>query len=376
MDRSAGTATDRRGVALMATVSCVAGYGGGGLGQHLAQIVEDFRSTDELQYYYSSAPRPDDAAGIRVAPSLSRFVMRYTPARFDSGWRTYVGSEFFDRAVASRIVGTDRHVGFSGQTLRTFNACQSSVLELVSPMAHVGLAAERYEAACRVYPIEHPWLNAAGIRKALAEYERADVIRVASDYVRESFLAFGVPERKLARDDLRVSERFSRRERRESGDRFRIVYVGALTVTKGVPLLLDAFSRLSGEAELVLVGGWASRGMRRFVQERLRMDARIRVVPGDPLEHLRAADVLVHPSYSDGFGYAPMEAIACGVPVVVTEDTGMSELVREGETGYVVPTGSIAALAERLDHIRRHQPNAVASTAQAGASPVSKRAGS
>jgi glycosyltransferase involved in cell wall biosynthesis len=331
------------------TVSCTAGYGTGGLGQHLAHIVAELRSREELQSYYSPAPEPGDVAGVTVESPLARFAMRYTPARFDSGWRTYIGWELFDRAVAKRIARADRHVGFSGQALRTFGVCRSSVLEIVSPTAHVALVAERYDAAHRAYPIERPWLSAAGVRKALAEYERADVIRVASDYVWESFLAFGVPEGKLVRDDLVVSERFARREPREPDDVFRVLYVGALTVTKGVPVLIDAFSRLSGNAELVLVGGWASRGMRRFLQERMSIDSRIRVVSGDPLEHLLRADVLVHPSYSDGFGYAPMEAIACGVPVIVTEDTGMKEYVADEVEGYVVPTGDGVALGEALE---------------------------
>ena len=70
------------------------------------------------------------------------------------------------------------------------------------------------------------------------------------------------------------------------------------------------------------------------------------------MPHLRRADVLAHASYSDGFGYAPMEALACGVPVIVTEDTGMKEHVEEGVNGYVVPTGDVDALVERLEWVR------------------------
>jgi len=80
-------------------------------------------------------------------------------------------------------------------------------------------------------------------------------------------------------------------------------------------------------------------------------DERITVGPGDPLPLLQRADVFVHPTYEDGFGYAPMEALACGVPVIVTEDTGMKEHVQEGENGYVVPTGSVEATAEALMRI-------------------------
>jgi glycosyltransferase involved in cell wall biosynthesis len=57
----------------------------------------------------------------------------------------------------------------------------------------------------------------------------------------------------------------------------------------------------------------------------------------------------VHPSYEDGFAYAPAEALACGVPVLVTEDTGMKELLEDQRAGLVLPTGDLAALREAID---------------------------
>jgi glycosyltransferase involved in cell wall biosynthesis len=123
-------------------------------------------------------------------------------------------------------------------------------------------------------------------------------------------------------------------------------------MTKGIALLLEAFDQLSvSNAELRIVGGWSTRGVRRKLQSRIAQDPRITVQPGDPLPVLQKADVFVHPSYEDGFGYAPMEALACGVPVVVTEDTGMKEYVREGINGFVVPTGSVDAIVAALENL-------------------------
>ncbi len=115
-------------------------------------------------------------------------------------------------------------------------------------------------------------------------------------------------------------------------------------------LLIDAFSRLQhDDLRLTLVGGWGTRGMRRFVQRACALDPRIAVRPGDPLAHLRRAAVCVHPTYEDGFAYAPAEALAAGVPVLVTEDTGMKELITSPREGRVLPTGDLEALTEALD---------------------------
>jgi glycosyltransferase involved in cell wall biosynthesis len=128
------------------------------------------------------------------------------------------------------------------------------------------------------------------------------------------------------------------------------VYVGSLAVHKGVPLLIDAFRRLPHEdMRLRLVGGWGSRGMRQFVQRACAGDRRISVCPGDPLPHLRAARLCVHPAYEDGFGYAPAEALACGVPVIVSEDTGMKDLIDSGRTGLILATGDLDALTAAIE---------------------------
>ena len=340
----------------MTTFSCTAGYGAGGLGRHFAQLVEEARAKGELDAYYCPFPQTGDDAGHPVRSRAASPALTYTPIRFDLGWRTYVGAELFDRAVSHHIGRTPKHVGFSGQALRTFEAVSPAALELVSPTAHVDLLTERYARAHRAYPVERPWLNEAGRRKAVSEYRKADIIQVASEYVRDSFLAAGIPPERLRRVRLSVPERFAPAPRTREDRRLRVLYVGSLTVAKGVPVLLDAFRRLEGDAELVLLGGWGTRGMRRLVQDRLAADPRIRLGSGDPFGELRQTDVLVHPSFGDGFGYAPMEALACGVQVIVSEDTGMKEHVREGVNGWVVPTGSVDAIVERLLHARSVSP--------------------
>ena len=66
-------------------------------------------------------------------------------------------------------------------------------------------------------------------------------------------------------------------------------------------------------------------------------------------ELLRSVDILVLPSlHNEGFPNAVMEAMAAALPVVATDTGGVRELVIDGLTGYVVPPGDAAALAERI----------------------------
>jgi glycosyltransferase involved in cell wall biosynthesis len=100
---------------------------------------------------------------------------------------------------------------------------------------------------------------------------------------------------------------------------------------------------------LVLIGGWGSRGMRRFVQDACAADPRISAGPGDPLPALRKASLCVHAAWEDGFAYAPAEAYVAGVPVLVSEDTGMKDMISSPERGLVLATGDLDALTESID---------------------------
>ena len=334
------------------TAACTAAPGEGGLGRHFAEVLRSLVNRGELARYF--APETSEAfpLGAAVRSPAGSVLARLPPARFDARARTYIGDALFDRAVAKMLEPANAHVGFAGHSLWTFRraAAGGARLVLVSPTAHVAQTRGRYAEAYAKHPIERPWLGRTLAARTELEYGLADTIQVASEYVRESFLEAGVPPERLERVHLSIADRFRPApEARADDGIFRIVYVGGLTVAKGLPVLLDGFARLPLEAaELTLVGGWSSRGMRRHVLAAAARDVRIALVTADPLPYLQRADAYVHPSFQDGFGYAPMEALACGVPVVVTEDTGMKEHVREGETGYVVRAGDADALVERL----------------------------
>jgi len=349
----------------MRVIACNSPYGQGGVGQHFAQLVEESRAQGLLDRYYAPDLKPDDEAGSPVETRRWHdWLVQYTPIRFSRGWRSYLRNEFFDVQVTKVLdPPLRRFMGFVGTSLRSFRRADdlgAGSLELVAANSHVRNLRRQHDRAREQHGIGDSWLNDAQMHKTLREYEMADTIYVHSDYTRRSFLDAGVPEEKLERMYLNVHPRFRPPDRRTDDGPFRIVYVGRIEATKGIPLLLEAFSRLpTDNKDLTLVGGWSTRSMRKYMEPWLA-DDRIQLAPGDPLPALHEADAFVHPTYEDGFGYAPMEALACGVPVIVTEDTGMKEYVREGETGFVVPTDQITPIVDRLEHLR--QQSLVATT--------------
>lgn len=333
-------------------VACRSPYNKGGLGRHFAEIVEEARDQNPLICYYSQRRNSEDTTSLALPPQGIEKWLRYTPLRYSPGWLNHLENVFFDRSVARVLQPANEFEGFGGQTLQSFQRARQLGYDHLSMQAansHVNNIQRQHKKALSQWSFETSWLNTAQQHKTLQEYEMADTIYVASEYTRQTFLNEGISSSKLRKRIFRVDPRFVPSQTCIDDGVFRIVYTGSLTVVKGIPVLVEAFSRFKNvSAELILVGGWATRGMRKYLQSWMAKDKRIRLAPGDPLPHLHKASLYVHPSFEDGFAYAPMEALTCNVPVIVTKDTGMKDYVHEGINGYIVPAGDKEALLERL----------------------------
>jgi glycosyltransferase involved in cell wall biosynthesis len=204
------------------------------------------------------------------------------------------------------------------------------------------------------------------------EYGLATNVRVASKWAKRSLVAGGVPEDKIHVSDLEVDlDRFSPGSERVDSKILRVCYAGSVDLRKGVVYLLRALRRLGTDASLTIVGATGSRPMRQLVERESRgLDLHMR--PGDPVPAYRTADLFVLPTLEDGFGYVAAEAMACGLPVVVTDACGAAEWVVEGKTGWIVPVRSTDAIAEVLNTARSRKSELPAMGAEAREAVVSR----
>lgn len=333
-------------------VSCPSTHGTGGLGQHLSQIGRDVSAQGAEPRFYCHTRMHDDPV-FHVSGMWERRVFRLPPFRWNAAARVWLRHEWFDRQVASRLVPAESLTVFMGAGLHTIRAARRLgipriVLEM--PNTHPRNVRARQLEAWRMHPVEKPWMGEAMCRKIERELALVDEVRGNSGLTLATAEARGVPASILARRRLPPDARFSTARRRDPGDGTRrAVFVGSLAVGKGVPLLVDAFREVRGDdLRLVLVGGWSSRGMRRFLERSMALDPRILIRPGDPLPHLETAAMAVHPAWEDGWGYAPAEAVAAGVPTWVSDQTGARELVEGGAAGGVLPHGDPRAWKDLL----------------------------
>ena len=137
-----------------------------------------------------------------------------------------------------------------------------------------------------------------------------------------------------------------------------LLYVGRYTEVKRLPLLIEAYAeaapRFDRRAPLVLVGGFPGEWEGEHPLHAIRRTGARDVFLAGWHDHaelpdfLAASDIVVLPSVREQFGQVLVEGAACGLPSIAVDAYGPAEIVRDGETGRLVPPDDRAALATAL----------------------------
>jgi glycosyltransferase involved in cell wall biosynthesis len=198
-------------------------------------------------------------------------------------------------------------------------------------------------------------------------YENMDHIAVPSRAYLEQLVEKGFDRAKLYVMPRGVDlERFSPEKRDLSfwhqfnlNGEFKFFYAGRISKEKNLVNLLDAFRSLRGDdgfsAKLILAGDGPDliELKQEYSNENILFTGRL---DGEALSRAYAsADFFVFPSLTDTFGNVVLEAHACGLPAIVSEEGGPCEIVRSHNSGLVVNARSSASLAEALRTVRRDE---------------------
>jgi glycosyltransferase involved in cell wall biosynthesis len=135
---------------------------------------------------------------------------------------------------------------------------------------------------------------------------------------------------------------------------FVFVFVGRVVKDKGVNELAEAMKKLSGSCKLILVGPMEANldPIQPENEEFFRTSSDV-IATGqqdDIRPFLKAADALVFPSYREGFPNVVLQAGAMGLPSIVTNINGSSEIIIEGENGTVIDAQSVGALIAAMQN--------------------------
>jgi len=213
-----------------------------------------------------------------------------------------------------------------------------------------------YDAKRRIW---HKFLN---YRKS---FERADVLLATSEYTKTDLVRiFNIDPKKIVvaqpAVDLKVfnpdiPEKDLREVRNVYGlpGKF-VLFLNTIEPRKNLAGLIKAFERIHSDAHLVIAGrlGWKYRKDFKLIQHS-KKSGKIKYIGYIQEEHkpalIKLASALAYPSFYEGFGFQPLEAMAVGTPVVASSVTSLPELV--GQSGLLVNPYNSDELARGLDAV-------------------------
>lgn len=250
------------------------------------------------------------------------------------------------------------HAHFWMSGFAALRAAHEYGIPVVQTFHALGSVKRRYQKAADTSPPSRIRLESKLAQNVTA------IIATCTDEVRE-LAAYGVPPERVfvipcgvATEDFRPDGSVAER----SGDRFRILTFGRLVPRKGVGTLITALRHVP-DTELIVAGGPDRHSLRddpdarrliRLAEEqgvagRVRFLGRVAHEEMPPL--IRSADTVVSVPWYEPFGITPLEAMACGVPVIASAVGGHLDTVEDGVTGLLVPPQrpmTLAALLRQL----------------------------
>jgi glycosyltransferase involved in cell wall biosynthesis len=212
------------------------------------------------------------------------------------------------------------------------------------------LLAEEYDRAGIAFEPVHPRM----IAREEAEYAQADAITVPSHFAARSFIESGVDPAKLHVVPYGVDLGHFQPTVHRDRD-FRVLFVGQLSVRKGIGCLLKAFRQAKlPDARLVFVGSPTGETKALLGSDLLDDVEFTGALSREQVAaQMSRASVMVLPSVEEGLAMVQAQALACGCPVIATVNSGAEDIFEDGKEGFIVPARDADAIAQALTLLYR-----------------------
>ena len=253
--------------------------------------------------------------------------------------------------AAKFIHEADISIGWSGNSLEAIKESkkQGKIFILERGSSHYSYQMDILKDESRRQNINDFQPNQKLWERELLEYEYTDYISVPSEFVYNTFIQHGIQESKLIKNPYGVNlEEFYPVKKED--DVFRVIHCGGISYRKGIPYLVEAFSQLNLEnAELWIVGSIdneISNFINQFSNESIIFHGSKK--QSDLYWYLSQCDVFCLASIEEGLAMVQAQAMACGLPIISTTNTGGGELVENDKNGFVIPIRDVEAIKEKI----------------------------
>jgi len=328
-------------------LAALGGADSGGQNVHVAALAEAMARRGAEVVVHTRRDDPDLPERVEMAPGVVIHHVDAGPARVIPKDDLLPHMDVF----AERLVDAWRedrpdvaHAHFWMSGLATLLAAREHPLPVVQTFHALGVVKRRYQGDHDTSPAERSGIERDIIRRAdeivaTCTDEVFELVRLGANRSKLTVVPCGV--------DLELFTPDGPRRRRRAGMR-RILCIGRLVQRKGLGNVIEALAELP-DTELLVAGGPPREDLgsdpeaqrlhavaeRCGVADRVQLCGRVARADLPPL--MRSADAVVCAPWYEPFGIVPLEAMACGVPVVASAVGGMIDTVVDGVTGVHVP---------------------------------------
>ncbi len=299
------------------------------------------------------------------AARVHRF--RYAPVRWERLAYTGTMHELVGRGVLNKLLFVLFNLAFLVKTIAVIRATKPAVLHAHwwLPDGLVGALAAlvtRMPLVITTHGTDVEMLRRKTLVRPLARFvfSRAHTITCGSTYLRDQLLAMGVADpARVVVIPMPVNPLFQNQKSKVKSQKSDwVLTVARLTKQKSIETLIDALAILrerGRKTRLVVIGDGPERPALEERARRLDLQDCIEFLGTQPQSELPLyyanCAVFVLPSVREGMGLVLAEALLCSTPVIATRSGGVTDIVKEGETGLLVPEREPAALADAIEKL-------------------------
>lgn len=335
---------------------------------HLFNLAQQLLQRDFLSQLITSYPRSETSKWEIPDCKVTSIILKEILFRGWSGLPPFLKNiynpqyyihQLFDILACNSLRSSDILVAGSSASLKTLARAKSfgAVNVLEHGSSHISYQNEILKEEYSTFHVQPSFSQIPHkkiIEKELEEYGYTDYIAIPSGFVKKTFVEQGISESKLICVPYGVDlSHFKQIPKKDSV--FRIIFAGTICLRKGVQYLLQAYSQLRlKNAELVLIGTMADEI--KNISRRYADVFSVKHIPHFELyKYYSQGSVFVLPSIEEGLARVLFEAMACGLPVIATTNTGAEDIIENGKHGFVVPIRDIDALKEKILYLYEHQ---------------------
>lgn len=331
---------------------------------HTFDLAREMAKREALGTIYSAYPKlklRDEGISLKKIKSFPYIHAPYMAYPFREslnssilwGWE-YLDRISFDFYTSKSIDDCDVFVGLSSSALLTGSLVKKRGGKYVCDRgsSHIRFQNDILQEENDIWGGGFLGIDPRVIAREEAEYAEADVITVPSSFNFQSFIDCGIDSKKIhvIPYGVNLSRFFNDGIPKE--DEFNVLFVGAMSLRKGVQYLLQAYHKVVHPKKSLTLVGPVSPSLIELLKRHRLWTNDIRVLGHLPQSSLKSimsrSHAMVLPSVEEGLAMVQAQAMACGCVVIASTNTGASNIINDNHDGYIVPIRSSDSIANKL----------------------------